>query len=168
MKAILQKLRELPVIGVVLRHRFAKFGSVGASGTVVNLSVLFLGQEYLFAGIQDSSMRLNVALAFAILVATLNNFTWNRLWTWRDRKRQLSKGLLTQVLQYFAASWLAILVQVVVTKLLVSQLALYYLFANVIAIVLAAVVNYLVNDAWTFGMRKRPQGTSTPCPGADL
>ena len=71
------------------RYRYIKFGIVGASGTVVNLVMLHIGHEYLFAAIEASYQKPYLSLALAIAVATLNNFTWNRLWTWSDRVRTL-------------------------------------------------------------------------------
>ncbi len=65
--------------------RYVKFGLVGASGTVVNMVVLYGAQEFLFAAIADPRQRLYASLALAIGIATVNNFTWNRLWTWSDR-----------------------------------------------------------------------------------
>ena len=37
----------------MVRWRFIKFGLVGASGTVVNVAVLYLAQEFLFSHIAD-------------------------------------------------------------------------------------------------------------------
>lgn len=132
----------------MLKHRFLKFGTVGASGTAVNLSVLYLAQEFLFSAVQPLPMRLNASLALAILCATANNFFWNRLWTWRDRQHRQHKSLLTQFGQYAMACWVGIALQVVFTKLFVAYF--YYLFANALAIALASVFNFLVNDRWTF------------------
>ena len=74
------------------RYRYIKFGIVGASGTVVNLVMLHIGHEYLFAAIEASYKKPYLSLALAIAVATLNNFTWNRLWTWSDRVKTLEAG----------------------------------------------------------------------------
>jgi putative flippase GtrA len=156
MNRLLARLRALPLVGPVLGHRFVKFGTVGFSGTLVNLSLLYLGQEYLYATVTDADRRLDLSLATAIVLATLNNFTWNRLWTWRDRRERLAKPVPTQLVQYFVASWLASALQFAITKGL--ALYLHYLAANLTAIVLAAALNYLVNDAWTFGLRRRDRG----------
>jgi putative flippase GtrA len=138
-----------------LRHRFLKFGMVGASGVVVNLSVLYCSQEYLFHFIQLVDMRLNVSLAAAIFFATVNNFYWNRAWTWLDRKHlHAHRSRLMQFFQYATACWVGIVLQIVFTKLLVVYV--YYLIANAIAIVLASVFNYVVNDLWTFRHHEVP------------
>lgn len=153
MNDFLQWLRGLPLLGPVLRHRFVKFGTVGFSGTLVNLAMLYLGQEYIFSAVEDTGYRLNLALGLAIFLATLNNYVWNRLWTWRDRMERLQKGFWLQLFQYFTASWVAIVLQVTFTKLFADHM--HYMMANVSAIVLSSIVNYLVNDFWTFGLRNR-------------
>jgi putative flippase GtrA len=132
----------------LLKQRFLKFGTVGASGTVVNLGVLYLAQEFFFSAIASPAMRLNVSLAMAIFCATANNFLWNRAWTWRDRQHLQAKSMLAQFAQYALACWVGIALQVVFTKLLVVYF--HYLIANVLAIVLASVFNFAVNDLWTF------------------
>jgi putative flippase GtrA len=146
---LLQRLYHLPLVGWVLRHRFPRFAVVGASGTVVNLVVLYLGQEFLFRTIEPEGTRLNFSLSLAVFVATINNFTWNRLWTWHDRREHIRTPVVLQFAQYGVACWLGILLQFVITKLLVGHV--HYLVANVVAIVIASVANFVVNDNWTFG-----------------
>ncbi len=141
----------MPVVGPVLRHRFIKFGVVGFSGTIVNLIVLYLSQELLFASVQPEETRLSYSLALAIFVATINNFFWNRLWTWRDRKGKTSHGLAFQMGQYFLASWLSIILQFIATT--IAAQFMHYMSANVIAIILAAAVTFVLNDIWTFGAK---------------
>ena len=152
MRKSLARLYHLPVVGWVLRHKFPRFAIVGASGTVVNLAVLYACQEWLFTGIAAADTRLNVSLAAAVFVATINNFTWNRMWTWRDRREHITTPLPTQFVQYAIACWLGILLQFVLTKLLVGHM--HYLLANLVAIVVASVANFVVNDHWTFGRLK--------------
>ena len=141
--------------------RYIKFGLVGASGTVVNMVILFIAQEYLFAAIAMPRNRLYASLALAIALATINNFTWNRLWTWADRSRHFAvqgqpaavpatnaKLLGAQFGRYALASWLGIALQYGLTLWLSNTL--HYLLANGIAIVIASVSNFLFNDRWTF------------------
>jgi putative flippase GtrA len=134
------------------KKRFVKFGTVGASGMVINLGVLYISQEYLFVAIQDPDMRLNASLVMAIFFATVNNFFWNRVWTWGDRKHRPDKHLLLHFGQYALASWMGIVLQILLTKLLVIYL--HYLIANALAILLVSVFNFLVNNFWTFRSHK--------------
>jgi dolichol-phosphate mannosyltransferase len=143
--------------------RYVRFGIVGASGTVVNLVVLWFAHEYLFAGVEPSDGKPWFSLALAIAVATVNNFTWNRLWTWSDRQhataiaegeRLSRRGLLAQLGQYAMASWLGSLLQYVLT-LTLAHAGLHYLIANVSAIVVASVINFVANDRWTFKAKNK-------------
>lgn len=136
----------------IYSRRFLKFGTVGVSGTVINLGVLYVAQEYIFSSLQHLELRLNLSLALAIFFATLNNFFWNRLWTWTDRKHHYEKPWLAQFGQYTLACWLSIALQAVFTNVLAPHF--YYLIANVIAIGLTSVLNFVVNDIWTFGRLK--------------
>ncbi len=137
------------------RFRYVKFGLVGASGTFVNMVVLYLAQEHLLRAIAQPRSRLYASLALAIAIATINNFTWNRLWTWSDRTRSpqtRSVALAHQFARYALASWLGIALQYLLTLWLSNWL--HYLLANVIAILAASISNFLANDRWTF--RARP------------
>ena len=138
----------------MVRWRFIKFGLVGASGTVINIAVLYLAQEHLLRGIADFHARLNYSIALAITVATISNFYWNRRLTWRDRTRNTPQPALRLFLKYVMAAALSIVIQSLLTKWL--ALHLHYLLANVIAIVMASVVNFIANDRLTF-RRHRPK-----------
>ena len=86
-EAVIRRLP--PRLQPMARWRFIKFGVVGASGTVINIAVLYAAQEFLFRFIADFHTRLNYSIALAITVATLSNFYWNRRLTWRDRKHEV-------------------------------------------------------------------------------
>ena len=131
--------------------RFIKFGLVGASGTVVNIAVLYLAQEHLLRHIADFHSRLNYSIALAITVATISNFYWNRRLTWRDRRRSARHSVLVLFFKYVMAAALSIVIQSLLTKWL--ALHLHYLIANLIAIALASVVNFVANDRLTFRQR---------------
>jgi putative flippase GtrA len=141
------------------RWRFIKFGLVGASGTVINIVVLYLAQEHLLRGIADFHARLNYSIALAITVATISNFYWNRRLTWRDRTRNTPQPALRLFVKYVMAAALSIVIQSLLTKWL--ALYLHYIVANLIAIVLASVVNFVANDKLTF----RRQRAKTPAAG---
>jgi dolichol-phosphate mannosyltransferase len=162
---IVTTLMRLPLVEWFFTKRFIKFGTVGASGVLVNLGVLYVCQEFVFSAITSHDMRLNVSLATAIFFATINNFYWNRAWTWRDRTRHPDKHLLLHFGQYALAVWVGIAVQVVLTKLLVIYL--YYLLANALAIVIASVFNFLVNNFWTFRSHKPVEEIALPIIPAD-
>lgn len=144
------------------KFRYVKFGIVGASGTAVNIVVLYLAKTYLFHEVDSEKLRLGMSLALAIFIATLSNFTWNRLWTWADRREALArdlgapqeplpKRLTVQFGRYCMASWFGMAFQFGVTIWLSHYMVDWA--ANIISIVLASVINFLANDRWTFHTR---------------
>ena len=134
------------------RWRFIKFGLVGASGTVINIAVLYVAQEFLFSFIQDFHSRLSYSIALAITCATISNFYWNRRLTWRDRKTEVHHSALFLFFKYVMAAALAIAVQSLLTKWL--ALYLHYILANLVGIALASVCSFVANDRMTFRRRK--------------
>jgi dolichol-phosphate mannosyltransferase len=136
----------------LIHHRFIKFGTIGLSGTVVNVAVLTVNQEIIFRSIDAAETRLRLSLAIAIFLATINNFLWNRAWTWGDRRGKTKHGFIVQMGQYFLASWLSIALQFFLTTLLARFV--HYLPANIISIILAAIVTFVLNDVWTFSIKR--------------
>ena len=156
-EAVIRRLP--PRFQAMARWRFIKFGLVGGSGTVINIAVLYLAQEHLLRGIADFHARLNYSIALAITLATISNFYWNRRLTWRDRSGRTPQPALRLFVKYVMAAALSIVIQSLLTKWLASYL--HYLVANVIAIVIASVVNFVANDRLTF-RRHRATPASSP------
>ena len=140
------------MISWLFRKRFMKFGTVGASGVVVNLAVLYVCQEFIFAAIGMPALRLNLSLAVAIFFATMNNFYWNRHWTWGDRHHRPDKHLALHFGQYALACWVGTGLQILLTNLF--TLYFHYLVANATAIVIASLFNFMANNLWTFRSHK--------------
>ena len=139
--------------------RFIKFGVVGASGTVINIAVLYAAQEYLLRSIQDFHSRLNYSIALAITCATISNFYWNRRLTWRDRKHDVHHSAIFLFSKYVMAAALSIVIQSLLTKWLATYL--HYIVANLVAIAVASVANFVANDRLTF-RRHRAKTPATP------
>lgn len=142
-----------PIVAVVRwawhqRHRFLKFGMVGVSGVVINQLALWICMNGLFRGNEPVSLWQNVSMAIGIVLGMTNNFHWNRKWTWKDRERTQELPIVHQYLQYAAANWPGIVVQVTLTNLLLQFMHLQV--ANLFAIGVACVVNFLLNDLWTY------------------
>jgi len=130
------------------RYRFFKFGTVGVSGIVINQAVIWLCYANVFAAVENLSLRLNLSMAIGILLSMTNNFHWNRRWTWKDRERAQKLPIVHQYLQYAAANWAGIVAQVTITNLLIRWMP--YLLANLFGIGVGCVVNFVLNDLWTY------------------
>jgi putative flippase GtrA len=116
-----------------------KFCAVGASGYVVNLCVFAL-----CVGPLDTHHLVAATAAFA--VAVLNNFWWNRYWTFRARGGRAG----FQAARFFTVSVGAFVFAAAVLELLVSVVGLAELPAQAIAIIAATPLNFIGNKMWSF------------------
>ena len=115
-----------------------KFCAVGASGYVVNLCVFAAFVELL-----DAHHLVAATAAFA--VAVLNNFWWNRHWTFRARSGHAG----FQAARFFTVSVLALGVNLIVLELLVRS-GTPELPSQAIAVAVAMPFNFVGNKLWTF------------------
>jgi len=116
-----------------------KFCAVGGSGYVVNLCVFAVFVEVLDA-------HHLIAATAAFVVAVLNNFWWNRHWTFRARGGHAG----FQAMRFFTVSVGAFLFAAAVLELLVSVAGVAELPAQAIAIVSATPLNFIGNKMWSF------------------
>ena len=121
--------------------QLAKFGIVGATGYAINLAVFTLlwrhfGVHYLLAA------------TISFLVAVTNNYTWNRLWTFRGQRGHVAY----QGLRFLVVAVLALGANLVVLRVLV-ELGLDKIPAQAIAIVVVTPLNFVGNKLWSFRQR---------------
>jgi putative flippase GtrA len=122
-------------------EQLVKFCVVGASGYLVNLwvfSLLVLVAEVHYVP----------AAICSFLVAVTNNYTWNRLWTFRAQRGHVAY----QGMRFLVVSTLALGANLIVLHLLV-QAGATEILAQAIAIVLVTPVNFVGNKLWSFGPR---------------
>jgi putative flippase GtrA len=119
--------------------QLAKFCAVGLSGYVVNLAVFAFSLKVL-------NVHHLIAATFAFLVAVLNNFWWNRHWTFAARSGHAG----FQAARFFTVSVGAFLIQLTILELLVSAAGLPKIPAQAISLVLATPVNFVGNKMWSF------------------
>lgn len=139
------------------RVRFLKFSFVGVTGTIVdfgvmNLLILIFHVPFIWAQ------------AVSFTVAVINNFLWNRFWTYPDSR---SKKAQKQLLQFFLINLFGILIRTpliawlnnLVLKLLeqtnltlpIKNLVLSQNLALAMSIVVILFWNFFANRYWTYG-----------------
>jgi putative flippase GtrA len=116
-----------------------KFCAVGGSGYVVNLCVFALCVEVI-------GLHHLVGATAAFVVAVMNNFWWNRHWTFRAGQGHAG----FQAARFFIVSVAAFLFAASVLELLVSVAELPELPSQAIAIVAATPLNFIGNKMWSF------------------
>ena len=139
------------------RIRFLKFAVVGLTGTVVDFGILNL-LRLLF------NIPLIWAQAVSFVCAVVNNFLWNRYWTYPESR---SKGASKQLVQFFIISIVGILIrtplipwldQLILTYFENSQIILplaYHVVSQNLALAISIIIilfwNYFANRYWTYG-----------------
>src|SRR5215203_6544702 len=119
-----------------------RFCVVGASGYVVNLGVYLL----LLKGLD---LHYLVAATGSFLVAVTNNYTWNRLWTFRGQRGHVAY----QGIRFLIVAVCALVANLILLETLVS-FGLEKVPSQAIAIVLVMPLNFVGNKLWSF--RRKP------------
>ena len=122
--------------------QLAKFCVVGASGYVVNLAVFA-------ALVHGADMHYIAAAVCSFLVAVTNNYTWNRLWTFRHQRGHFAY----QGLRFLVVSTIALAANLAFLAILVA-LGVSKIPAQAVAIALVTPWNFIANKLWSF--RRRP------------
>ena len=118
--------------------QLARFCAVGASGYAVNLAVYA-------ALLRGLDVHYLAAAVGSFLVAVTNNYTWNRVWTFRHQRGHVAY----QGLRFLIVSTLALGANLLCLAALVAA-GLDELLAQAIAIVLVTPVNFVGNKLWSF------------------
>jgi putative flippase GtrA len=117
--------------------QLAKFCVVGASGYLINLAVyralLHVGLHYV------------PAATCSFLVAVTNNYTWNRLWTFRRERGHVAY----QGARFLVVSTVALLANLAFLVVLVA-VGMPKLPAQALAIALVMPWNFVGNKLWSF------------------
>ncbi len=131
-------------------YRWLAFNSVGALGIVVQMSTLFL-----LVGTLDLNYLL--ATAIAVEAAVLHNFFWHENWTWADRAIKCKDRWFRRLIFFHLANGLFSLVgNLVLMRLFVGGLGMNYVVANILAIALCAIMNFLAGDRFVFRAAGKP------------
>lgn len=100
----------------------------------------------LFALFEKVHLPLVIASALAVELAIISNFIWNNYWTFKSTHLSLRRFA-----QFNLVSLGGLIISTGILWMLVNQLGLYYLAANLLAIGLATIWNFMLNSLWTWG-----------------
>ncbi len=150
------------------RVRFLKFAFVGFTGALVDFGILNLLRVVF-------KMPLIWAQAISFTVAVINNFTWNRFWTYPDSR---TKKVSNQLFQFFIINTIGILIRTPLISWL--DKLLFQLIQNLnwtlpldnyivsqnlalaISIFIIMLWNYFANRYWTYADVPQEQHQQTP------
>jgi dolichol-phosphate mannosyltransferase len=140
------RLTALPV------RRFAQFCVVGCTGLGVDMAMLFL-----LADERTLAWNISLSKVCAAELALVNNFTWNNLWTFKDRKKA-GEGpgvLLRRLLAFNAICGLGIGLSVLLLNLFYRCFGFNLYLANLLAIFLVTLWNFGLNLKFNWADQSR-------------
>ena len=127
--------------------RFLKFIAVGMTGTVVDFGILTALKEWA----HFPTLPANI-ISFS--TAMVNNFTWNYLWTFRDRRHG---KMLTQFITFMIIAVIGLVLNSLTLMALEKPMGTLfaipqqgYLPAKVIASTVVMLWNFFINKWWNF------------------
>ncbi len=120
-----------------------RFYTVGASGLLVNylVSLLFADAIVNFWYIHATVIGIGVSMS--------SNFILNKIWTFEDRNFE-AKKTLAQYGKFVGFSSLGALIQLGMVYVLVDNYQVLYPVALILAVIIAASSNFILNKKWTF------------------
>ena len=117
----------------------AKFSTIGLLGAAINLIILYLSVEFI-------GMPYFIGAILAYVIGITNNFFWNKYWTFKNK----SKNYRKQYIKYFLISLSSLVINLIILSTLVELFGLWYMFSQVIAILIAGLNNFFWNKKFTF------------------
>jgi len=139
------------------QKRLVKFAIVGMSGTIIDFTVFNLFIEVI-------KLQSIFASIISFTIAVINNFYWNRVWTYPESKEfSFSKqmvqfalisiiGLIirTPLFAYTESIFLDILPNLMAGKYLIHTKTLSHNLSLAIAIIVVLFWNFFANRFWTY------------------
>ncbi|HZT84161.1 MAG TPA: GtrA family protein [Gaiellaceae bacterium] len=123
-------------------RQLGKFCAVGAVGYLINLAV--------YGALVHERVHYLAAATCSFLVAVTSNYTWNRLWTFREHRGHVG----IQGMRFFLVSLAALGANLLVLHLLIAYGDLGKLPAQAVAIVVVTPLNFVGNKLWSFRRAK--------------
>lgn len=144
--------------------RWGKFNLVGALGVVVQFAALFLLKSALH-------LPYLIATGLAVEVAVLHNFFCHERFTWADRILQspiehanssegmklqlkwlsLAPGACRRLWRFHLANGaISVVGNLAIMRALVGMVGMNYLVANLFAIMVCSLANFMLSDRWVF------------------
>jgi putative flippase GtrA len=123
--------------------RWLKFNGIGIVGAALQLWLLRL---FIRAGLNYLA-----ATALTVEAAVLHNFAWHQRYTWADRPSDGLSAVARRLLRFHLSNGaVSIVGNVLLMRWLVQDFRLGVTIANLIAILVCSLVNFLLGDRFVF------------------
>jgi putative flippase GtrA len=120
--------------------QFPKFTLVGILGALIYLSTSFILTDYFGVYYINSSI-------VGFVLSTLFAYIINRFWTFGDNSE---KKVFDKLVRFFIVSIFALIINLCSLYVLTEYYSIYYLFSQIFAILISALINFSGHRFWTF------------------
>jgi putative flippase GtrA len=125
-------------------YRWAKFNAVGALGFCIQLNALWL----FIVALKLTSL---VATALAVETAVVHNFVWHQFLTWKDRSSEKRYDWLKRLFAFNLTNGAVSLAgNLFFARLTVGRHRIWLLAANLFAIAVCSLINFVLTDRLIF------------------
>jgi dolichol-phosphate mannosyltransferase len=128
-------------LGFRTHKDFVKYSIVGFSGVLINLGAYVFLTRYL-------GMMPEIAPILSIEISLLSNFMFNNFWTFK--KRLIQSYFLSRLFQFHLVAGISGILNYSIFFVSFRYLMINDIFANLLGISAAAIMNYLINSNWTW------------------
>jgi putative flippase GtrA len=123
--------------------RWLRFNFVGLLGIFVQLAVL--------GALTHARVPYLVATALAVEITVVHNWIWHEHYTWSDRSTTGLYPRLTRLLKFNVSNGAVSLIgNLLFMNLLVGHMHLPVLIANLVAVTVCSLVNFVLGDRFVF------------------
>ena len=151
LKETIKFFRGLYRLRMVGNENFLRFLLVGLTGLVVNSLALYAFTELAF-------IHYVISAAIATQVSTLWNFGLTE--TWVFGKRETERPFLQRLVSFLLVNNLLLILRGPIITLMVGQMGIHYLIANLTSLFVMTLLRYLLADRWIWNKDK--QKTTLP------
>ena len=123
-----------------LLKQLIKFAFVGFTGTIVNLTILYTLTEFFYVYYIISEI-------IAFFISVINNYILNKIWTFKEN---IEERLIRKYFKYTIICLISLIVNISILFILVEFFGIWYIFAEIVAIMGGFLFNFIGNKLWTF------------------
>lgn len=123
---------------------FIKYSFVGITGTMIDISVFYFFNKIL-------SFELYLSGTIAFLLAVINNFTLNRIWTFKNTSKNTRKLFI----KFVIVSCIGLILTLLSLYFLVKIFKIDSVYAKIMTSGIVVIWNFLGNKYWTFSIKPR-------------
>jgi putative flippase GtrA len=120
-------------------YQFFKFSIVGASGTIITLTSLFILTELTF-------LEYWQALPIGYFLGIINNFYWNRKYTFA----KTNESIITEFIKYTLSMLTGAVAYNLSTILLTEFFGIWYFYSAILSVGISTIIDFVLSKFWVF------------------